>query len=148
MDRGCGHCAAWDHPCSSEFEPEVVVWGVMKGEESNEEPSGKRRFQALGWVAWGQRGMLVISGTPSFGSRALWWTQGPDVLVCAGGCNKVPRLFTLNHRHSFSPSSGARSLRSRCGPGWLLLRRPPWLVGGCLLASSLVSSPGPPSGRV
>lgn len=68
--------------------------------------------------------MPVISGTPSFGSRALWWTRGPDVLVCAGGRNKVPRLFTSNNRHSFSPSSGARSLRSRCGQGWLLLRPP------------------------
>ena len=94
---------------------------------------------------WGEKGVPVISGTPSFGSRALWWTRGPDVLVCAGGHSKVPRLFTLNNRHSFSPSSGARSLRSRCGQGWLLLRPP---LGLSTADSSLVSAHGPPSVRV
>ena len=55
-------------------------WGVlmMKGEESSEELSGKRRFQALGWVAGGKRGCLSSQGLFPLGAEP---SGGPEGLM-------------------------------------------------------------------
>ena len=50
----------------------------MKSEESNEEPSGKRRFQALGWVAGGRRGFLSSQGLLTLGAEP---SGGPEGLM-------------------------------------------------------------------